>query len=372
MNGAAELIRAGENGFVLSTPQSVGSLARAMSFFLERGRCVTAGQLAAKTAHDFSKQDHVKQIAATLAEIAARHSCAVNVSEVEPGLFVNQSLLSLLQRHGLNSYAALAEPRGARRIEYNRGKVIHRVELEWEGRPLTFYLKRHVSRLSWFDWCRRATGRRVSTPGNREWNNLLALHAGRMPAITPVAAGARLSPQGYRESFVMTQGLDEHIALDQYIGQRFVAPLDARRRKEKHRLIAALSRLTRQLHWSGFNHRDYYLCHLFVRPGDGEDLRIIDLERVGYRMPLRARWIIKDLAALNYSSLALPLTNWDRLRFYALYSRGQPRQKRRHRLLRLRRKSVSIARHDQKLRYSNQEGNWRDQSLDSVSPGKMR
>jgi heptose I phosphotransferase len=154
----------------------------------------------------------------------------------------------------------------------------------------------------------------------------------------------------------MTKGLDGHVALDQYIGEHFAPPLDVRRRGEKRRLIAAAARLTRHFHWLGFNHRDYYLCHLFVRPGDDNenDLRIIDLQRVGYHMPFRARWIVKDLAALHYSSLGLPLTDRDRLRFYALYSCGQRDRKRQ--LKWVLRKSAAIARHDLRLRQSNEQG----------------
>jgi heptose I phosphotransferase len=116
-------------------------------------------------------------------------------------------------------------------------------------------------------------------------------------------------------------------------------------------LLAAAADLTRHLHWIGFNHRDYYLCHLFMRPANigAQDLRIIDLQRVGYRMPLSARWIVKDLAALHYSSLGLPLTNRDRLRFYARYSGGWRGRKRRAQIKWILRKSAAIGRHDSHL-----------------------
>ena len=355
MNGAAELIQTGRSGFVLGPFRLQDSLARAMQFFLERGRCVAAGELAAQTAKNFSDQEHVRQMLAILTRIAARRTEAVKPVQPEPGLVVNQAFTPLLEAHRLSSYSALAEARDAQRIEYNWGKQIHLFRLASRGRPVSLYLKHHRSRLSWSDWRRRLMGSEVVYEGMKEWNSILALRARGIPTMTPVAAGKRLLANGRKESFVLTLGLDDQVPLDHYIGWRFVPPLDSVTIGEKRRLVAAAARLTRQLHWSGFNHRDYYLCHLFGRPVDGgvEDLRIIDLQRVGYRMPLGARWMIKDLAALHYSSLALPLTNWDRLRFYALYSGGQARQKRRLRLRWLLRKSTAIARHDQKRRRFN-------------------
>ncbi|MGH7846185.1 MAG: glycosyltransferase [Candidatus Binatia bacterium] len=358
MNGAAELIQTGRNGFVLNPVRLQDSLVRAMQFFLERGRCVAAGELAAQTAKDFSHQEHLKQLLAILTRIAARRTEVFKLIQPEPGLVVNQAFAPLLEAHRLGSYSALAEARDSQPIEYNWGKQIHLFRLASGGRPVSLYLKRHRSRLSWSDWRRRLMGSEIVYDGMKEWNNILALRERGIPTMTPVAAGKRLLPNGRKESFVLTLGLDDYVPLDHYIERRFVPPLDAVTIREKHRLVAAAARLARRLHWSGFNHRDFYLCHLFARPVDEavEDLKIIDLQRVGYRRPLSARWVIKDLAALYYSSLALPLTNWDRLRFYALYSRGQSRQKRRLRLRRLLRKSAAIARHDRKLGQSNAQG----------------
>jgi UDP-glucose:(heptosyl)LPS alpha-1,3-glucosyltransferase len=351
MNGAAELIQTGQSGFVVNPAKSKDSLAHAMRFFLARGRCAAAGQMAAQTAKEFSRQAHIKQMIATLRQIAARRAHAIKVVEPERGLLVNQAFLPMLEAHRLASYAALMEARGARRVEYNRGKQIHLFRLEDAGRQLTLYLKRYASRQSWRDVGRRLMRQRVLTEGVAEWNKILALRAGVIPTMTPVAAGERFASNGRKESFVLTEGLDDHVPVDEYVAERFGAPLDTLRVQEKHRLIAALARLTRQLHWSGFNHRDYYLCHLFA-PVNGlvERLRIIDLQRVGYRMTFRARWISKDLAALHYSSQGLPLSDWDRLRFYALYSRGEPKLKRRLRLRWVLRKAAQIARHDQNRR----------------------
>jgi hypothetical protein len=101
------------------------------------------------------------------------------------------------------------------------------------------------------------------------------------------------------------------------------------------------------MHWRGFNHQDYYLCHFFFKRGEALDLRVIDLQRAGRRLFFRSRWFVKDLAQLHYSSLALPISDWDRLRFYAVYSAHETSRRRRRFYLKWALlKSRSIARHD--------------------------
>ncbi len=352
MNGAAELIRAEENGLVVNL-STRGSLAHAMRFFLDPGRRFAAGEGAAQTAKSFSFQDHILRMTATLAAMGAKRDLRFNLVQPERNLVINRAFLPLLESRGLTSLAAFLEARGAEQVAYNRSKQIHLYHLQAQDKPVTLYLKRHCSRPSRMDLWHKLVRRKLVSEGMREWRNILEFKSCALPTVVPLAAGERLLPSGFRESFVMTEGLDKHVALDQYIKEHLAPPLDARRRGEKRGLIAAVACLTRHLHWLGFNHRDYYLCHLFVRPGDGgaEDLRIIDLQRVGYHMPLSAHWIVKDLAALHYSSLGLPLTNRDRLRFYALYSRG--RRGRKRQIKWVLRKSAAIARHDLRLRQSD-------------------
>jgi hypothetical protein len=53
--------------------------------------------------------------------------------------------------------------------------------------------------------------------------------------------------------------------------------------------------------------------------GEDFELFIVDLHRVDIRKGVGKRWVIKDLAALNYSSLGLPVQTRDRLRFLKRY-----------------------------------------------------
>ena len=86
-------------------------------------------------------------------------------------------------------------------------------------------------------------------------------------------------------------------------------------------LSRKLAELVSRLHNAGLIHRDLYLSHIFVE-WDGRDccrLHILDLHRI-IRPRWRARrWVVKDLAALNYSTPATLAGRADRLRWLKCY-----------------------------------------------------
>jgi heptose I phosphotransferase len=118
-------------------------------------------------------------------------------------------------------------------------------------------------------------------------------------------------------------------------------------------MIRRVADLTRRLHQAGFNHRDWYLCHIFARrEEDGTwQLRVLDLQRVDRRRWLRRRWIVKDLAALNYSAPRGVVTAGDRARFLKAYL-DDGRALREHRALirAIVGKTARIRRHDARLK----------------------
>jgi heptose I phosphotransferase len=235
-------------------------------------------------------------------------------------------------------------------------------------------LKAHRQGRSWIGVLGRAFGRQVKTEGIKEWQNITALQSAGIPTATPVAAGERQFPDGSRQSFVMTLSLDGYLPLDAHIAARFASPLSRALLREKRLLIRAVAELARRMHGRGFNHQDFYLCHIFAKTGNSNspELRIIDLQRVGYRRRPARRWVIKDLGQLHYSSNGLPISDRDRLRFMAVYS--TPKRSRvlcRFTISQILRKSRSIARHDAKLRTRNQapqNGFGNNADLAKISP----
>jgi len=80
-------------------------------------------------------------------------------------------------------------------------------------------------------------------------------------------------------------------------------PSTPRRDHDLYRLICRLADTVRRFHAAGYNHRDLYCCHFFVKePVRGEfEVRLIDLQRVQHRRRFRRRWLVKDLAQLAWS-----------------------------------------------------------------------
>jgi Lipopolysaccharide kinase (Kdo/WaaP) family len=87
-------------------------------------------------------------------------------------------------------------------------------------------------------------------------------------------------------------------------------------------LSGPLAELAGRFHAAGLHHRDFYLCHFFVRPSP-LDVKLIDAARVrplpGW--PTRRRWIVKDLAQFWYSTVKLPITDAQRLDWLKNYRR---------------------------------------------------
>jgi heptose I phosphotransferase len=159
-----------------------------------------------------------------------------------------------------------------------------------------------------------------------EWEGHRRLDREGIPTAEPVCAG--VDRQG--RSFILTVGLPGE-PLDDHLRR---GPLPAPRLQA---LTAELARLVRRLHEAGLCHRDLYLCHVFICPDrpPGQQLVLIDLQRlraVGRVRP--RRWRIKDLAALAYSSLGLPVRDRTRMRFLVAYLRPGVRRQARRRLAR--------------------------------------
>ena len=355
MNGAAEVISEGENGFVVQPHKMEERLSSCLASIRSVEQCAQMGLNAAMAAANYSMREHTQRMASILSECAERPvRRRLPVAQPAPGLVVNEAFLPLLKEHGLASYSALVDCSAATRLSYNRDKRIDFLALGEGKKRQAFFLKRHVSPQPCFRRLFAGSAlRRRESEGMREWRNILEFHACGLPSVVPVATGQRLLPSRQVESFVLTLRLDGFLPLDDYALTRLASYAPQQAAKKRRLLVSALARLTREMHWLGFNHRDFYLCHVFVKDEDGAppQLRVIDLQRLGIRSHRAYRWRIKDLAQLHFSSLAVPLSDWERLRFFAMYAPGRDSRREPRRMLRrLLRKSRSIARHHAQIR----------------------
>lgn len=137
-----------------------------------------------------------------------------------------------------------------------------------------------------------------------------------------VAAFGRrgLNPARAR-SFVVCDALDGYVSLEDLTD---TWPTDPPSPALRRRLVHAVADLAHSLHGAGLNHRDFYICHIWANTAAlarGEvELAIIDLHRAQIRRRVPRRWILRDLAALMFSTAHLGLTRNDYLRFLARYT----------------------------------------------------
>jgi len=187
---------------------------------------------------------------------------------------------------------------------------------EQKGKVVCAYLKRHYP-LS-FGRCFQEMIRFASKKtAFDEFNNILAFHKAGLPTMLPVAAGKRAVKLFGSESFLITKGIKNCVTLETYVE----SCLKTKTFSKKTDLIKKVALLSQKMHQSGFNHRDFYLCHLLIgtEENNKDELFIVDLHRVDIRKKVPERWIIKDLAALNYSAKSKNITRTDKLRFLKHY-----------------------------------------------------
>ncbi|MEO5657279.1 MAG: lipopolysaccharide kinase InaA family protein [Nitrospiria bacterium] len=256
-------------------------------------------------------------------------------------LAVDERFSESLGRQGLRAFGDFMACRGNRVVKRLASKSIVTVELDHGAGRVTYYLKRHWGALRAGEALRAwLSGFSVSW-GRKEWEVIQAFRACGIPTLTPAAAG-ECGRWLRRESFLLTEELSGFQSVE--TRWRTTPPGPA----EKRAMIVQIADLTRRMHAQGFNHRDFYLCHLFVRldPIEGWQWRVLDLQRVDRRRWFRSRWLIKDLAALNYSAPAF-VTLRDRCRFLRLYlGPGAGRTRLRGLARAVARKTERIRRHD--------------------------
>jgi heptose I phosphotransferase len=261
-------------------------------------------------------------------------------STVDGGrLRVNEAFRPALEAAGLSTLDALMAFEGGETYRVGPGRRTVRAELaDPAGAARVVYIKRH-DRVPWQTKIRRTL--RLGEPismAEHEARNLVRLMDAGIPTVRCAAVGWEFTNGGRSErSCLVTEEVAGAVQADIYCERQFGKGSDRGKTVAKRRLIRALGRLVQQFHANGFIHRDFYLCHVLVRPVGPDDfvLHLIDLQRMmRFRGGVPAsprgvpgRWIVKDLAALLFSSWPSPatfvrsevFTNTDRMRFAREY-----------------------------------------------------
>lgn len=192
-----------------------------------------------------------------------------------------------------------------------------------DGRDCTCFLKRYEripprEQLRQL-WSQRSRG----GPAKAEVDYIRRLARIGVPSMTLVAHGTEKGGWFPSRSFIITKAIEGE-SLERLTLRCGPEPDSIPSPTDRHEIIRQLAFVVRRMHEERFFHRDLYLCHVFLmRNTNGKVvLRLIDLARMIERPFLTRRWIIKDLAALEYSSPSPLVTRADRLRFLYYYGRA--------------------------------------------------
>ncbi|MDH7500800.1 MAG: lipopolysaccharide kinase InaA family protein [candidate division NC10 bacterium] len=253
-----------------------------------------------------------------MAEIVQR----LDLARLDGGrMHIRGPYLPLFLEHGLASVRAVMDFPGAELCKGQGSRSVCRFSLIRSGGQGDFFLKRHrhpSRREQLGEFLRRG---RFLSGARREWEGIWQLRQLGMATVEPVGFG-ELRRWGWEaESFLITEELKGAARLTEFIPQQFPPPLSPSLLAEKRHLLRSLARLIGSLHGGGWYHRDLYLGHFFVKPKEGGnyELYLLDLQRVIRPRWRRRRWMVKDLASLNFSAPFGWFTACDRLRFFKEY-----------------------------------------------------
>ncbi len=352
-NGASELIQDGVNGYTIAAPGEAGALTRAIQLALTDRSDQNLGEKAAETARNFSHAAHIRSVLAVCERIS-QEKVQTEVLCRAPFLLINRAFRSIFDGNQILSYDAIT--RYGKGTGLRRGKARTTLFRLADGaEEKAFYIKRHL-RSSFSGIFKRVCsfflfGLNERSESRREWNRILSFRRAGLPTMVPVAMGEK-GPFFRGESFLITEALRDYEPLDEWIPAHYLSLSPENQTRLKADLIRAVALLARRMHDAGFYHRDFYFTHLFLKKTpDGIDLRMIDLQRVLKDPWFKRRWMVKDLAALNYASPGGVLTARDRLFFYKCYGGVSRLSWGDKRLVRtIQKKTERIAEHTEKMR----------------------
>ncbi len=288
-----------------------------------------------------------------------------NIVVVDRGrLLVNEAFRPMLEAAGLMTLDAIMGLEAGEMFRLGPGRSTVRLELaDPAGGKRAVYLKRHT-KVPFRTKLRRTLS--LNPPisfAMREMRGIVRLADIGIASMRPAAVGEQITHGGRQErSCTITEEIAGATQADDYVETNFSGELSVDQVAAKRRLVLQMADLARRLHRARLSHRDFYLCHIMVRPVEGAEpvLHLIDLQRLSHhRRGISERWIVKDLGALLFSSWPSPatgirspvFTQTDRVRFARAYFEADRLAEAHKGLLRkVAAKARRIARHEARRR----------------------
>lgn len=267
---------------------------------------------------------------------------------------VNVSFSELLAQNALAGDGAMMRFAGGSEL-YKPGmggRFRYRVEVrDPSGSPMWMYLKRTCRPKFSEQVSRFFSGTLFHSSAYHERAMIQSLSAARIGVPQVVGWSERMAGPYERRSALVTLGIVGQ-TLEKFVPKHFSRSARDGELAERRSWIRDLGEVIGRFHREGFCHRDLYLCHIFIgiQSGRRPVFTLIDLARcfrVGW---FRRRWIVKDLASLNYSA-GSEVSRSDRMRFLMRYLSTNQLDAGQKKLVRqVLAKTQRIARHDRRHR----------------------
>ena len=255
-------------------------------------------------------------------------------------LMVNDGFADLLAANGITTAAALwgLESSGVKNVVKERGTGRCFLS-DPSGRKIECYIKRY-SPIPWREKLKNLICfKPYAFDAVHEWNALGRFLELELNTMIPMAA-ARLD-NGC--SCNLTLGITDYVRASELFAGFTAA--DAERRL---RLIGKIASIAGKMHAAGMAHQDLYLVHFFVKPDEGDNVYLIDLQRMIFQPTLSRRWRVKDLAQLRFSA-APYVSEADVSFFWEIYAETAGIDPTDRLLIKaVREKAEKIRRHDEK------------------------
>ncbi len=185
-----------------------------------------------------------------------------------------------------------------------------------------YFIKQHFG-IGWKEVFKNLSQLKLPVIGAKtEYNAINYLHTLGIDTMDIVGFSQKGINPAAIKSFLITKELNNTSSLEDYCAN-WTEQVPSF--KEKQLLIRKVAVIVKKIHENGMNHRDLYICHFLLRKTTEEAeedsrLFLIDLHKAQIREKVPERWLIKDLAALYFSSMHIGLTKRDFFRFIKVYS----------------------------------------------------
>lgn len=184
-----------------------------------------------------------------------------------------------------------------------------------------YFIKRHRG-VGWLELIKNwLIGKRPVVSADNEVRAIQALNALGIPTTPYVAHGIRGRNPATLDSFVMTKDLGDIVTLEEVA---LMWSQQAIKLSQKRAWIRQVATIAQVLHAHGIYHRDFYLCHFCLNRTElafrSPTLHVMDLHRAEIHPHGHADMQRKDLAALYFSAMDLPLNRGDRWTFMRTYA----------------------------------------------------